>query len=140
MSSTHGRCLCGAIRFVFDPNGVRWRGHCHCESCRRATSSPMTTYFGVRNAAFRWIGGTPKTYESSPGVRRGFCGTCGSPLFYTSDAYPDETHFFAASLFDPTPFVPEAHFHDDERLPWLDLADSLPRKTPSKAKDAAKGD
>ena len=73
-----GHCLCGAVRYAFDaaPN---WQAHCHCESCRRATSSPYTSYFGVSHGHWRWTGETPKVFVSSPGVKRHFCGTCGSP-------------------------------------------------------------
>ncbi|WP_102107662.1 GFA family protein [Oceaniglobus roseus] len=136
MTSTHGRCLCGAVRYVFDPNGVLWRSHCHCESCRRATSSPVTTFFGVRNAAFRWLGDRPAAFSSSEGVTRRFCATCGSPMSYESREYPGETHFYAASLFDPADFAPQDHAHWDERLPWLDLRDDLPRQ-PAGAQEKA---
>ena len=43
MTESHkGRCLCGAVEFEFEgkPN---WVAYCHCESCRRNTSSPTTT-------------------------------------------------------------------------------------------------
>ena len=106
MTSTHGRCLCGAVRFAFDPAGVLWRGHCHCESCRRQTSSPFTTFFGLRNSAWRWTGAAPEIYRSSPGVRRYFCPTCGTPMAFASTRYPEETHFYAARLDDPTGSCP----------------------------------
>jgi len=36
-----GRCLCGAVTYSYE--GLEnWQAHCHCESCRRATASPMT--------------------------------------------------------------------------------------------------
>lgn len=122
-----GRCLCGAVRFAYE-GPENWRAHCHCESCRRATSSPFTTFFGVPDGAWRWTGEAPKLYQSSPGVRRWFCGTCGSPMAYGSDRHPGELHFYAASLDDPTDFAPERHVHCDEQLPWIVLADGLARK------------
>ena len=115
MPSTHGHCLCGAIRYAFDPVGVLWRGHCHCESCRRATSSPFTTWFSVRNSAWRWTGAAPEIYRSSPGVRRYFCPTCGTPMAY------------ASSLEHPADFAPASHVHVAEKLPWIHLNDPLPR-------------
>jgi hypothetical protein len=53
-----GRCLCRAVIFEYDaePN---WTLHGHCESCRRATSSPMTTWISVPRSAFRFKQGTP---------------------------------------------------------------------------------
>ena len=127
MPSTHGHCLCGAVRYVYDPDGVLWRGHCHCESCRRQTSSPFTTWFSVRNSAWRWTGAAPEIYRSSPGVRRYFCPTCGTPMAYASSRDADRTDFFAASLDDPSDFVPTAHVHIAEKMPWVHLGDDLPR-------------
>lgn len=121
-----GRCLCGAVTYRYDPP-ENWRAHCHCESCRRATSSPVTTYMGVPRERLRWTGAEPTLYESSPGVRRLFCGRCGSPMAYDSDRFPHEVHLFAASLDDPGNFAPQAHVFFAEHLPWFDTADDLPR-------------
>lgn len=118
-------CLCGACRFELD-GPHNWVGHCHCESCRRATASPMTTWIGHPNGQWRSTGATPAEYESSPGTKRGFCPTCGSPLFFRATRYPEEMHFYAALLTDPNAVTPQRHYHADERLSWLLLADGLP--------------
>ncbi|TNC68020.1 GFA family protein [Rubellimicrobium roseum] len=121
-----GRCLCGDIRFAV-AGPMRSRNHCHCESCRRATSSPFTTWFTVARGDLRWTG-TPRLHESSPGVRRGFCPRCGSPLSYQTDRRPDDVDLYAASLDDPAGFEPQYHSHWDERVTWVALADHLPRE------------
>ena len=59
---------------------------------------------------------------------RSFCATCGTPMSYHSERYPHETHFFAATLYDPASYAPSAHYHSDEILPWVHLADDLPRR------------
>jgi len=122
----NGHCLCGSVNFEYDaePN---WVLHCHCESCRRATLSPMTTWISVPRHAFHFTSGIPRYYNSSPGVTRGFCSTCGSPLTYESDRIPDEIHLYAASLADPLSIRPSRHVFVDEQLPWFDTADALPR-------------
>ena len=121
-----GRCLCGTVTFEY--NGPEnWRGHCHCESCRRNTSSPFTTWFGVPKASYKFTGQKPSIYISSPGARRMFCATCGTPIAFEHDKYPDEIHFYAASLENPTDFVPQFHDHWSERVPWIELSDELPR-------------
>lgn len=125
---TTGRCLCGAVRFKFDPATVKWSGHCYCESCRRATGSPVTTFVGVEEFGFRWTGAAPHFHESSPGVKRGFCPTCGTPMSYQSARHPGEVHFHAATLIDPTDVSPEAVCHADERLPWAELKGGLPQR------------
>ncbi|MDF0603636.1 GFA family protein [Psychromarinibacter sp. C21-152] len=128
MLDGQGRCLCGQVRYKFDPEAVLWQGHCHCESCRRACSAPFTTFFGVRASAWRWFGKAPSVYRSSPGVERFFCGRCGSQMAYRSDRAPGEIHGYAASLDRPELATPERHEFAAEMLPWVHLADDLPRE------------
>ena len=118
MKTLTGRCLCGACSFALD-GPHNFVGHCHCDSCRRATASPMTTFIGQPDGFWRWTGAPPATYRSSPGVTRRFCATCGSPLFYRSDTQPGEVHFYAALLDDPEAVTPSEAFHTDERLAWM---------------------
>jgi hypothetical protein len=124
--TTRGHCLCGHIAYEFEgePN---WIAHCHCESCRRATSSPFTTFFGVSEGRWRWTGGQPATFASSPGVIRSFCPRCGSPMAYKTERRA-ETDFYAASLDDHSGLRPGVHVHWAEHVGWVEPADSLPRK------------
>jgi hypothetical protein len=131
MSSTHGHCLCGAVRFGYDPAGLRWTGFCHCESCRRATAAPVTAILAVRDSAWRWMGEAPKLFRSSEGVRRYFCGTCGTPIAYASAHQPGETRFYAATLDDPADFLPETVLHGDEALPWAPCQAPKTRQSPA---------
>jgi hypothetical protein len=121
-----GRCLCGATTYRCTATHL-WQSHCHCESCRRATASPFTSFFGIANGAWVWTGATPASYQSSPGTHRDFCPTCGTQMTYRSTRYPSETHFYAATLDDPTAYAPENHVHTNEQLPWIHLSDGLPR-------------
>ena len=120
-----GRCLCGAVTYRCEALPL-WQGHCHCESCRRATASPFTSFLGVRNGTWAWTGETPATYNSSPGTWRDFCQHCGTQMAYRSTRWPDEMHFYAATLDDPAAYQPTAHSHSAERLPWIHLSDGLP--------------
>ena len=45
--TTTGRCQCGAIQYEFEGK-PKWVMHCHCEDCRRAVSSAVATYIGVK--------------------------------------------------------------------------------------------
>ncbi len=121
-----GRCLCGAVTYEIE-GPETWACHCHCESCRRQTASPVTTFLGIPLERFRWTGTRPKTYVSSPGVSRSFCPTCGTPMAFQADRYAGEIHLYAATLADPASFRPTFHVHYAEHLPWLVLADDLPR-------------
>jgi len=121
-----GHCLCGAITFEAEGTPVSTL-HCYCESCRRATSSPVTTFLTVKRAALTFAGNAPGVYVSSPGVERWFCETCGSPLGYVNEKDPKDFDLYAASLDDPASVKPEFHVYDAERLPWIALSDTLPR-------------
>lgn len=124
--TTSGHCLCRAIEFAYD-GAPNWTLHCHCESCRRATSSPLTTWISVPRRAFRFTRGSPRYFQSSPGVRRAFCGDCGSPLTYENERMADEVHLYAAALADPGEVAPQRHVFVAEQLPWFEVLDDLPR-------------
>ena len=121
-----GGCLCGTVRF--EARGAPlWVAHCHCNSCRRTTASAFTTYAGYRPSDVVFTSGQPKRHRSSPGVTRGFCADCGTPLSYESERWPDEIHLFVCSFDDPDSLAPEAHVFTSESVTWLRLADHLPR-------------
>jgi hypothetical protein len=126
MTLRRGRCLCGAVRYEYQ-GPENWVGHCHCESCRRNTSSPFTTFMGVPRTAFRFTGVEPAVYHSSPGVRRLHCPDCGAPVAYDADRHPDEIHFYLAALEDASGLTPQFHVFVAEKVPWIDLGDDLPK-------------
>jgi hypothetical protein len=123
---TTGRCLCGAVTYEFD-GAPMWVIHCHCDSCRRHTSSAVATFLCVRRQALRFAGAAPSVYQSSPGVRRSFCSHCGSPIAYEADRIPDEVHLYHGTLSDPAALPATGHVHVEEQLPWFEIADEAPR-------------
>jgi hypothetical protein len=124
--ATTGRCLCGDIRFEYQGAPIKSQ-HCHCESCRRHTSSPISTFVIVEEGSFRYTRGTPVAYTSSPGVTRTHCGRCGSPITYESEGEPGLVSIYACTLDDPMRVKPTFHAFTAEQMPWLEIADSLPR-------------
>ena len=106
------------------PKGVYW---CHCQSCRRHTGAPVSAYAGFEAAKVRFTQGTLTYFSSSPGVRRGFCAKCGSPLTYENEQVPDEVHVLAGALDEPNLARPTAHVFTEDQLAWFDSADQLPR-------------
>ena len=76
-----GGCMCGAVRYSATANPVNSM-ICHCQSCRRSAASPVVAWVTFAKSEFRFTRGTPLEYESSPKVKRRFCGQCGSPLAY----------------------------------------------------------
>ncbi len=125
-TTARGRCLCGAVQYEYTGEPVSIV-HCHCESCRRQTSSPVATFVMVPAASLRFTSGKEQEYASSPGVRRSFCSVCGSPIAYRTERRPDIVDLYAGTLLDPTGLVPQSHVHAVEQLPWFEVLDDLPR-------------
>jgi len=122
-----GRCLCKAVRFEIDLP-VKSCVNCHCESCRRQCSAPMTTYIAVQDGRWRWTGETPKVFLSSPGVERTFCGNCGTPISFRSDNLSGMMHLYLVALEEPERFSPELDVAFEEKLSWLNVGDELPKR------------
>ena len=124
MNDLTGRCFCGAVRWQSSPS-ILWAALCHCEDCRRAASSDYVSWFGVERHTVEWMG-PRQVYHSSPKVERSFCSTCGTPLSFETEVFPDETHLYAVTLDSPEAYTPTAHIFWSERLPWVQVGDDLP--------------
>lgn len=119
-----GHCLCHRTMWEFKGE-VTWSCYCHCDDCRRNCASPVVAWFGVPLKNFKWLNNAPKTYESSKGVWRHFCRTCGTPMGFEALHYAGGMHLYAATLEDPCNFKPTFHVNYGSKLPWLDLVDNL---------------
>jgi hypothetical protein len=71
--------------------------------------------------------GTRSTYESSAGVTRSHCATCGTPIAYETARRPGEIDFYLNAFAEPGQFEPQLHVHFAEHLPWFDTRDDKPR-------------
>lgn len=120
-----GSCLCGAVRFTVE--GELAPGDaCHCTMCRRqsghywaSTNVPRDrlTVTGMENVTW---------FQSSGKVRRGFCATCGSVLFW--DPPDRDWTSIALGAFDsPTGTHLEMHIHVASKGDYYEIADGLPR-------------
>lgn len=76
-----GGCLCGAVRFTARLQGRNF-GACHCPMCRRWTGSALLG-ITVPDGNIDWRGADRiARRQSSPWAERGWCGDCGSGLFF----------------------------------------------------------
>lgn len=130
-----GGCYCGAVRYVAEPP-VLHSTLCHCSMCRRLAAAPCVAWFSVARAQFRYTLGQPAVFHSSSGVRREFCGLCGSQLTFADARTPQELDVTTASLDDPEAIPPQDHTFAENRLHWLHLADELPRYRRTRADGA----
>jgi hypothetical protein len=122
-----GGCMCGAVRYevIGEPLEV---GHCHCHSCRRHTGAPVVTFVVFEVDKVRFSGHERSIYKSSPGVKRAFCGQCGTSLTWEG-VYGEHViiEFHISTLDDPNAYVPTLHWFHNDRIEWFDVADNLPR-------------
>lgn len=115
-----GGCLCGAVRFEAGGN-PELVAACHCDSCRRHTGAPVAVYADFLRDRIRYSGRRPAEFESSPGAWRGFCGDCGSTLYFRGDARPGMIHLHIGS-FDPGHgLVPVAEENVGDQLAWISV-------------------
>jgi hypothetical protein len=117
-----GGCMCGAVRFrlIGPPYEI---DYCHCHSCRKHTGAPVSVFADCKRNVVEWTKGAPTLYESSAGVRRGFCSVCGSTLTYENDDIADEVHIHIGALDRPEEFAPHGKpTFPEDRLPWFKIA------------------
>ncbi len=122
-----GGCLCGAVRYrLRHPRSAYW---CHCTMCRRASGSAALPWVSVVRADFEVTQGALATFSSSPGVARGFCGACGSPIVFDM-AREAEVDVTLGTLDTPDALPPTHHLWTRSALAMsAGLGAGLPRHT-----------
>lgn len=87
----------------------------------------MVAWMTVARTALRWLGAQPREYASSPGVLRGFCAHCGTPLTYFHDSYGDSIDLTVATLDAPDRIAPIDHIWMEDAVSWDRPNDGLPQ-------------
>lgn len=125
-----GGCLCGAVRFQIDMPAIS-TGYCHCRICQKFTGSAMSAWTAFPASAVRFTAKEPRYFQSSPIAERGFCAECGSGLTYRLMKPKPAAYLivFTPSLENPQQFAPVVHSGIESKLPWIEIADDLPRTT-----------
>lgn len=122
-----GGCLCGAVRYVID-GPLRDVLECHCSMCRRthghvgayaATSKPSLSM--VADTGLRW-------FQSSEEARRGFCGICGSTLFW-EPLHKDYVAIAAGTLDPPTGLRTVLQIHVADAGDYYTIRDDVPQRS-----------
>jgi len=121
MANTGG-CLCGQVSYqVTGP--MRPVVACHCQQCRKASGHHVAATSCARGDIA--VSGDVTWYQSSDTARRGFCGTCGSNLFW--DGAGKNLSIFAGSLDGTTGLKLIGHIFCAEKGDYYDLVDDLPK-------------
>jgi hypothetical protein len=120
-----GSCNCG--RVSFEVNGdIKPPDACHCIQCRKysghyfvSTDVPKSSVTITGDENLTW-------FHTSAKVRRGFCSTCGSSLFFDPPAR--DWIGIAMGAFDtPTHTHMEMHIFVAEKGDYYEIADGLPQ-------------
>ncbi|WP_179380176.1 GFA family protein [Jannaschia marina] len=117
-----GGCLCGQVRFTVRGE-MRPIIACHCVQCRKATGNFVTATSAPRGAID--ITGEVTWFRSSEVARRGFCGTCGSQLFW--DGPGVNLSVMAGALDGATGLTLAGHIYCADAPDWYVIADGLPQ-------------
>ncbi len=128
-----GRCLCGAVRYeVHGP--LRNVLLCHCIECRRwhghisaCTAAHKHDLVLTEARGLRWI----DSPDSDADARRGFCGECGSSLFWDPPRR-DSISIAAGTLDDAGDLRVASHWYTSQAGAYYEVpADGLPHHTHS---------
>ncbi len=121
-----GSCLCGAVRFTVT-GALKAPDACHCSQCRRvsghvwASTDVPDDRLAVAGADnLRW-------FRSSEKVKRGFCATCGSALFW-KPIHQSRTAVAMGAFDSPTGTHLEMHIFVGDKGDYYDITDGLPQE------------
>lgn len=120
-----GRCLCGAVEWRV-VGELTQPSHCHCSMCRKANGAPFVTFTSCAVNDFEWVAGEENVqwFESSPGLVRGFCKTCGSSVPGTT---PGKGRVFMplGCMDEGTGLRGGRHLFVGSKASWHTIADAL---------------
>ena len=121
----NGSCLCRAVTFTVSV-ALPAPDACHCSQCRKQ-SGHFWASTDVLKSALTVVGEERvRWYHASPKVRRGFCGTCGSFLFW--DPPHRSSIAIAMGAFDqPTGATLGHHIFVADKGDYYAIADGVPQ-------------
>ena len=123
-----GACLCGAVDFEVT-GALPPPDACHCSRCRK-WSGHFSAGTDVPRAALTIHGAENVTwFRSSERVRRGFCSTCGSALFFDPvDQTKHDWIGIAMGAFDlPTDTRLAMHIYVSDKGDYYDIGAGVPQ-------------
>ena len=123
-----GSCLCGAVTYHVS-GALKAVTHCHCSQCRKGHGAAFASYASAPRSTLSIDQGTHvlKTFHSSEGVARQFCGECGSSLFW-SDSKGDFSDWISVAigtLNTPLLIKKHKHVHVDSKASWYPIDEPL---------------
>ena len=120
-----GGCLCGAVRYeVRGP--LRDVVNCYCTMCQKLHGGVGPHSKAARADIVILEGRGLRWYRSSARARRGFCGVCGSGLFWEPADQPG-TGILAGTLDQPSGLKTIGHIFVGEICDFTEIAGAAPK-------------
>ncbi len=103
---------------------------CHCSQCRKqsgfyfAATAADDVNLTINETSLKW-------YKASPEAKRGFCGECGSALFWKhqKDSF---TSVLAGSIDGSSGLEISEHIFVKDKPDWYEITDGKPIKNDGK--------
>jgi hypothetical protein len=125
---SNGGCLCGGVRYTVR-GALRAVIACHCSQCRRTSGHFVAATGAESNRITFEKCETLVWFASSSRAERGFCGRCGSNLFWRP--FKDDrgwTSIMAGSLDPPTQLKLQQHIFVANKSDYYEIEDGAPQR------------
>lgn len=119
-----GSCLCGSVTFTVKDGSASVTA-CHCSQCRKQSGHHWAS--GYDDLGHFDIQGDVTWFRASPKAKRGFCGKCGSFLFWKADD-EDGMSFSLGAIDGPTGLSLSKHIFVADKGDYYDIKDGLPQR------------
>jgi len=120
-----GSCLCGGV--TFETTGdLSQPSACHCSQCRKQSGHVWASTHMPDSALTLTAQDSLKWHAASDSAKRGFCGTCGSFLFWKHND-EDTISVAMGSLSEPTGLHLARHIFTADKGDYYDITDDLPQ-------------
>ena len=108
MAKLRGQCLCGGVGFEAE-GAINRTSACYCRMCRVQNGGGAFHSAEIEGELNLIKSGSLRWYSASGKAERGFCGICGSSLFWRLKANPAFMDISLGTLDDISNVKLDAH-------------------------------
>jgi len=129
MTTTRGRCDCGAIEYEFqdEPTNTVF---CYCKTCQLHTNSDKWFGVWVPFDKFKFVKGAPSSFtargDSGCETHRLFCPSCSAVLGLNCDGF-DIYSLAASTIAGGDKFLPKMLIYTSLAPSWATFPEGIPK-------------